>query len=120
MTRGNRGKTKHSIATYLKSLDAIIAEEDKAFELSQEEAWKEGAAERAAEQKKREGMTEEELEEEEDQRFRERRQQRSQFSSGLAEKYHSIRERAFEAAFGKLTTKDWEALDRKWKKFAGR
>jgi len=119
LSRGNRGKMKNAVATYLEALDSIIAEEDKKFELSEEERWKAEAADQAAQEKARQGKSDEELEEEEDRRFRERRENRSEFSTALGEKYQAIRQRAFEAAFGGLTSKDWESIDRKWKKFAG-
>ena len=45
-------------------------------------------------------------------------QNRGSFNEGLKSKYEAIRKRAQEAAFGHLTDKDWESLDRKWKKFA--
>ena len=63
--------------------------------------------------------TDEELEREEDEQFKQRRQNKTSFNEGLKGKYEAIRERAQEAAFGHLTDKDWAALDRKWKKFAG-
>jgi len=63
--------------------------------------------------------TQEELEREEDERFRKRRENRSSFNDGMKSKYEAIRKRAQDAAFGHLTDKDWAALDRKWRKFAG-
>lgn len=117
--RGNRGKLKGCIAKYLAALEAIIKEEDARFEASEAMRMKEEAQKRLdeAQQGGRE-KSEEELEREEDERFRQRRQNRGSFNEGLKAKFEAIRGRALAAAFGHLTDKDWESLDRRWKKFA--
>lgn len=116
LTKGNRGKVKGAIARYLASLEEIIKEEDKKFEEAEETRWKDAIASSTQDD---EGKTEEELEAEEEERFRQRRKRRDEYSERLKGKYAAIRERAFEAAFSHLTDKDWSALDRSWKKFAG-
>jgi hypothetical protein len=113
LSRGDRGKTKGAIATYLQSLEQIIREEDERFEKDEEQRWKAQQATRGNDADK----TEEELEAEEEERFRNRRERRDEYSERLKEKYAAIRQRAFEAAFGHLEERDWESLDKRWRTF---
>lgn len=115
--RGNKGKVKGSMALYLRSLEEIIREEDEKFEKRQQKHWQE-QQEAGASAAKDEGKTDEELEREEEERFRNRGERHSEYSKTLEGKYEAIRQRALEAAFGHLTDKDWESLDKRWKKFA--
>jgi hypothetical protein len=114
--RGNKGKVKGALTLYLKSLETIIREEDERFEKEQEKRWRE-QGEAAASAPGRE-KSDEEREREEEERFRNRGQRHSEYSETLKSKYEAIRARALEAAFGHLTDKDWESLDKKWKRFA--
>lgn len=114
--RGNRGKVKGSMTVYLRSLEKIIREEDERFEKEQSKRWKE-QAEAAANTDDRE-KSDEEREREEEERFRNRGEKFSEYSKELESKYEAIRARALEAAFGHLSDKDWESLDKKWRKFA--
>ncbi|MFV1958499.1 MAG: hypothetical protein ACC662_03695 [Planctomycetota bacterium] len=118
LTRGNRGKTKGALVTYMRSLVSIIVDEDAKFEKAQAERMKVEAEARAKEAVEDAGKSQEELEREEDEEFRQRREHRGEYGKRLAEKYKAIRTRAFEAAFGHLTDKDWAALDKRWKRFA--
>ena len=117
LNRGNKGKVKGAITTYLKALEDIIKEEDKKFEEAENERME--AARAAARPTDDSQKTDEELEREEDERFAQRRQNRGSFNEGLKAKYQAIRIRAQKAAFGHLDDDDWAALDRKWRKFAG-
>jgi hypothetical protein len=115
LNRGNKGKTKGVITVYLRSLEQIIREEDKRFEEEQDARWKAEQAARGANPDA--GKTEEELEAEEEERFRNRRQKRNEHGERMKSKYDAIRQRALEAAFGHFTDKDWESLDKRWRKF---
>lgn len=118
--RGNKGKVKGAVTTYLKALEDIIKDEDKKFEEAEKVRREEQMKELAENGDPDAGKSDEELEKEEDERFRNRRQSRESFNSGMTSRFEAIRTRAQEAAFGHLTDKDWAALDKKWKKFAER
>ena len=116
--QGNKGKTKGGLATYIGSLESIIAEENEIYEQAEAARMKkeaEAAAEKAEADK---GKSDEELEREEEEAFIERKARMKEFSSRLDSKFEAIRARALLAAFGELSVKQWDSLDRRWRKFA--
>ncbi len=113
LTKGNRGKIKDVIPRYMKNM--IKAIEDAEAEYKKKRAAANKAAIGRAVDK---GMTAEEESEEETGEGDEDAGWEA-FRKALKERSDAIRKNSFASTFGALTDKDWERLDRAWRRHAG-
>jgi hypothetical protein len=127
----NRGKTKGALHRYVRATVAGIEEAEREFEKlrkqmeeeakrqAEEEAKRRAAAKEAGrgdgEEEEEEGETEEDENEEADQR---REAKVLQLADILRTRSKEIREKAFQAAFGHLSEKNWKSINARWRHYA--
>jgi len=112
LTRGNRGKLKDIIPRYMQNMIDAIEEAEKEYDRKRAEA-KKAEAERRAASGGGGGESEVETGEEEDDAYVDA------WKKALKERAEAIRKNSFEATFGELSDRDWERLDRAWRRHAG-
>jgi hypothetical protein len=142
LTRGNRGKTKGALAKYLGELVVAIREASKEYKETVDELSKQANEEAKAKKESEaddegegnnggydesEDQADDESgdetdvdtdEEEQDAKDEAAAKERAEIhSEARKRKRRTIRERAFKAAFGHLSDKDWRRLDTSWRRF---
>lgn len=108
LTAGNRGKIKNAVAKYLKALDGAIREEER--------KWEEEEAKRIEAWKKK--VESGEVDKDDKGARPDPEDAWKEYERRVEEKQNAIRKQAFDLAFGGLSDKDWEKLDKKWQKWA--
>jgi hypothetical protein len=114
LTKGNRRPVKGALQTYMSTLVHVIAEEDAKFEAEEAERHRKRMQEAARRAEENGG----ERLEEEDEGDDDWKEAWKEYAARLKEKADAIAERAFGAAFGHLSEKDWAKLDKKWQAYA--
>ena len=105
LSDGNRGKLKGAITRYLTAMVRAIEVEDQKWEeeeAKKRKAWKE---------KVEKGEADDSDEPDPEDAWKDYQQR-------LQDKEDAIRQLSFDAAFGQITDKEWEKLDKKWRKYA--
>ncbi len=110
MTKGNRGSLKGSLQTYMETLVTVIEEEDKKFEeaeLARLRKEIEEGRDLPEDPEERRKKIEDDL-----------RKAHEAYAAALKDKAQTIRERAYQAAFGHMTDKNWKRLDKSFRTYA--
>jgi hypothetical protein len=122
LTKGDRGKTKGLVQDYLRNLIFAIEKAEAEFKAKQDKITEDltQAAEAAIESGEIDGGgAESEDEEGESAQGEVSKQLWEDMQKAMKDRQKAILSEAFERTFGELSDKDWEKLDRAWRKYAG-